>query len=100
MAVQSVGSDMVVMILFLELTRMLFLATWVRQGQFRRGKTHVADTWLCLQIIILFLINCYKFLLSELLKSLDTNVFNQYVDPFQVSDILVDPLPEYSDVAT
>ena len=27
-----------------------------------------------------------------------TNVFNQYVDPSQVSDALLDPLPELSDV--
>ena len=30
----------------------------------------------------------------------DTNVYNQYVDPFQVSDILFDPLPECYDVST
>ena len=96
MGVQSVGSDTVVMsILGAYYDGILIYVT--RQG---RGKTHVADTWLYLQIIILFLIICYKFLLSELLKSLDTNVFNQYVDPFQVSDVLVDPLPVYSDVST
>ena len=73
---------------------MVFLATWVRLGL---GKTHVAArgfTYYYLQKVIT---NCYEF---YCLKNHYTNVFNQYVDPFQVSDVLVDPLPEYSDVST
>ena len=57
MAVQSVGSDTVVM-LILGAYYDGILSYVTRQG---RGKIHVADTWLYLQIIILFLIICYKF---------------------------------------